>query len=82
MGGYSLGLYAPKADNENGWFGHGGAWGTNCQVNYHKKELKMWVIQCAGGGQPWQKDVDKAAEQFFNQSFDSSAANAYTGRTK
>ena len=82
MGGYSLGLYAPKADNENGWFGHGGAWGTNCQVNYHKKQLKMWVIQCAGGGQPWQKDVDKAAEQFFNQSFDSSAANAYTGRTK
>ena len=42
----------------------------------------MWVIQCAGGGQPWQKDVDQAAEQFFNQSFDSSAANAYTGRTK
>lgn len=82
MSGYSLGLYAPKQDNENGWFGHGGAWGTNCSVNWHKKELKLWVIQCSGGGQPWQKDVDKAAEKFFAQPFDSSAANAYTGRTK
>ena len=82
MSGYSLGLYATKQDNENGWFGHGGAWGTNCSVNWHKKELKLWVIQCSGGGQPWQKDVDKAAEKFFAQPFDSSAANAYTGRTK
>ena len=82
MGGYSLGLHAPKQDDENGWFGHGGAWGTNCSVNWHKKELKLWVIQCSGGGQPWQEDVDKAAEKFFAHSFDSSAANAYTGRTK
>ena len=82
MGGYSLGLYAPKVDNDDAWFGHGGAWGTNCMVNWHKKQLKMWVIQCAGGGQPWQKDVDKAAEKFFAQPFDSSEVNAYTGRTK
>ena len=82
MGGYSLGLDAPKVDDENSWFGHGGAWGTSCYVNWHKKELKMWVIQCAGGGQPWQKDVNKAAEKFFAQPLGNSATNAYTGRTK
>ena len=82
MGGYSLGLDAPKVDYENSWFGHGGAWGTSCYVNWHKKELKMWVIQCAGGGQPWQKDVNKAAEKFFAQPLGNSATNAYTGRTK
>ena len=82
MGGYSLGLYAPKVDNENAWFGHGGAWGTNCNVNWHKKQLKLWVIQCAGGGQPWQKDVDKAAEKFFAHPYDNSEADAYVGRTK
>lgn len=82
MGGYSLGLDAPKVDDENSWFGHGGAWGTSCYVNWHKKELKMWVIQCAGGGQPWQKDINKAAEKFFAQPLGNSASNAYTGRTK
>jgi CubicO group peptidase (beta-lactamase class C family) len=81
MGGYSLGLDAPKIDDENSWFGHGGAWGTSCYVNWHKKELKMWVIQCAGGGQPWQKDINKAAEKFFAQPLGNSASNAYTGRT-
>ena len=82
MGGYSLGLYAPKVDNENGWFGHGGAWGTNCQVNYHKKELRMWVVQRATGPQPWKKEMDKAAEKFFMQSYDQSGISAYTGRTE
>ena len=32
-GGYSLGLNAPVKDAEDAWFGHGGAWGTNCSVN-------------------------------------------------
>jgi CubicO group peptidase (beta-lactamase class C family) len=82
MGGYSLGLSAPKVDNENGWFGHGGAWGTNCSVNWHKKQLKLWVIQSAGGSQPWLKEVNKAAEKFFAQQFDNTGVNEYTGRTK
>ena len=82
MGGYSLGLSAPKEDNENGWFGHGGAWGTNCIVNWHKKQLKLWVVQNAGGGQPWNADVAKAAEKFFAQPFSNSEVDAYTGRTK
>ncbi len=82
MGGYSLGLVAPVHDGENQWFGHGGAWGTSCMVNWHKKELKMWVIQSAGGPKPWKADVDKAAEKFFAQPFDNSGVDAYTGRMK
>ena len=80
MSGYSLGLTAPVNDNENAWFGHGGAWGTNCTVNWHKKQLKLWVIQSAGGPQPWNKDISKAAEKFFAQPFDASGVDAYTGR--
>ncbi|MBO5000554.1 MAG: beta-lactamase family protein, partial [Bacteroidaceae bacterium] len=72
LGGYSLGLSAPKEDTEDAWFGHGGAWGTNCIVNWHKKQLKLWVVQHAGGDQPWLKEMEKAAEQFFAQSFDKS----------
>lgn len=82
LGGYSLGLSAPKEDTEDAWFGHGGAWGTNCIVNWHKKQLKLWVVQHAGGDQPWLKEMEKAAEQFFAQSFDKSGVDAYTGRTK
>ena len=81
MGGYSLGLTTPVHDTEDSWFGHGGAWATNCYVNWHKKELRLWAIQCAGGSQPWLEDVDKAAEKFFSQSYDRSALDAYTGRT-
>ena len=82
LGGYSLGLSAPKEDTEDAWFGHGGAWGTNYIVNWHKKQLKLWVVQHAGGDQPWLKEMEKAAEQFFAQSFDKSGVDAYTGRTK
>lgn len=80
MGGYSLGLAAPVEDHEDAWFGHGGAWGTNCMVNWHKKQLKMWIVQSAGGHQPWSREVDEAAKKFFAQPFDSSSADAYTGR--
>ena len=80
MGGYSLGLSAPVKDNENAWFGHGGAWGTNCSVNWHKKQLKLWVVQSAGGPQPWGGKVNAAAEKFFAQPFEKSGVDAYTGR--
>ena len=82
LGGYSLGLTAPVEDTEESWFGHGGAWGTNCSVNYHKKELRMWVVQRAGGPQPWKAEMDKAAEKFFMQNYDQSGISAYTGRTE
>ena len=80
MEGYSLGLNAPAKDDENAWFGHGGAWGTNCSVNWHKKQLRLWVVQRAGGEQPWKKEVDQAAVKFFSQDLDTSGTDAYTGR--
>ena len=81
FGGYSLGLSAPVKDTEGSWFGHGGAWGTNCSVNWHTKELRLWVVQKAGGPSPWDKDVDKAANEFFNAVLDTKSRDAYTGRT-
>ena len=80
MEGYSLGLSAPTDDTDHSWFGHGGAWGTSCQVNWHRKQLRLWVVQRAGGPQPWKEDMDKAAKKFFSQSFDNSGVGAYTGR--
>ena len=81
LGGYSLGLNAPKKDGENEWFGHGGAWGTNCMVNWHKKQLKLWVVQ-VNGSQPWNGAMNEAANKFFSQTIDTSGIDAYTGRTK
>jgi len=81
-GGYSLGLAAPVVDGENEWFGHGGAWGTNCMVNWHKKELKLWVVQLNGWPRPWDKARDEAANRFFQTVIDNSGVDAYTGRTK
>ena len=81
MGGYSLGLSAPVEDNEEAWFGHGGAWGTNCIVNWHKKQLRLWVVQVSGP-QPWNDAVSKAAEKFFANSVDTKGVDAFTGRTK
>ena len=80
LGGYSLGLTAPKDDGEDQWFGHGGAWGTNCMVNWHKKQLKLWVVQLVGSPRPWDKAREAAADAFFKAKIDNSAANAYTGR--
>ena len=82
LGGYSLGLSAPEIDNDNAWFGHGGAWGTNCQVNYHRKELKLWAVQLCGSPRPWDKARNEAADKFFSAKIDNSGADAYTGRTK
>lgn len=82
MDGYSLGLTAPKTDNEDSWFGHGGAWGTNCAVNYHKKELQLWAVQRADGKEPWKKELKEAARKFFAHSFEKSSVDAYTGRTE
>ncbi len=82
MGGYSLGLTAPKQDNENAWFGHGGAWGTNCSVNWHKKQLKLWAVQLNGGPRPWNAAMHAAADKFFNAKIDNAGVEAYTGRVK
>ena len=79
---YSLGLRAPIKDGEDEWFGHGGAWGTNCMVNWHKKELKLWACQFCGGPRPWDKARNEAADKFFAAKIDTSGADAYTGRMK
>ena len=82
LGGYSLGLAAPVKDGDDQWFGHGGAWGTNCMVNWHKKELKLWACQFCGGPRPWDKDRGEAEKRFFQYVIDNSGADAYTGRMK
>ncbi len=78
LGGYSLGLNVTK----DGWFGHGGAWGTNCMVNWKNKQLRMKVVQFNGGPRPWDRAWNKAADKFFKQKFDNAASDAYTGRLK
>jgi CubicO group peptidase (beta-lactamase class C family) len=82
LGGYSLGLSAPEEDKEDAWFGHGGAWGTNCMVNWHRKQLKLWAVQLCGNPRPWDKARAAAEEKFFKTAIDNSGANAYTGRVK
>ena len=82
LGGYSLGLSAPEEDGEDAWFGHGGAWGTNCMVNWHKKQLTLWAVQLTGGPRPWDAARAKAADQFFKTTLDTSAEKAYTGRVQ
>ena len=79
---YSLGLGAPQEDSEDAWFGHGGAWGTNCNVNWHKKELKLWAVQLTGAPRPWDAARQKAADAFFAAKLDNANLDAYTGRTK
>lgn len=81
LGDYSLGLTAPVVDSEDAWFGHGGAWGTNCVVNWHKKQLKLWVVQASSGKRFWREAMAAAAEKFFNSEIDNSS-DAYVGRTE
>ena len=81
LGDYSLGLTAPVVDSEDAWFGHGGAWGTNCVVNWHKKQLKLWVVQASSGKRFWEEAMAAAAEKFFNSEIDNSS-DAYVGRTE
>lgn len=81
LGDYSLGLTAPVEDSEDAWFGHGGAWGTNCVVNWHKKQLKLWVVQASSGKRFWGEAMAAAAEKFFNSEIDNSS-DAYVGRTQ
>lgn len=82
MEGYSLGLTAPVRDSEDAWFGHGGAFGTNCMVNWHKKQLNLWVVQLSVVSQDWKPLLWKAQREFFKSQIDNSSAEAYTGRTK
>lgn len=79
LGDYSLGL---AANFKNGTIGHGGAWGTNCTVNWRKKELRLKVVQLNGKPRPWDSQINKAANAFFSMKVDDSETAAYTGRLK
>ena len=79
---YSLGLRAPLKDGEDEWFGHGGAWGTNCMVNWHRRQLKLWVVQLGGKLPSVGKAHAAAADKFFGAKLDNAGADAYTGRMK
>ena len=79
--GYSFGLVAPLEDSEDAFFGHGGAWVSQCLVNWHKKELRLLAVQFDHGY--YFRDIAaKAAERFFSHKIDDSGVNAYTGRMK
>lgn len=58
------------------------AFGTNCMVNYHKRQLKLWVVQLRGGPRPWDAAREAAENEFFKAEIDNSGANAYTGRVE
>ena len=82
MGGYSLGFVAPEEDGPDAWFGHGGAWNTQCSVNWHRRELKQWVVQFYGEHR-WRmckRERESAAERFFRAKSGNSEIDAYTGR--
>ena len=82
LGTYSLGLFAPEKDGPDQWFGHGGAWGTSCDVNWHTRQLRLWAVQLEGHPRPWDKAREAAAEKFFKHTIDGSGVKAYTGRLK
>ena len=73
----------PLVSWDDGWVGHGGAYGTNAGVNWKTKELKLWGVQQIGPGpRPWNKLRDAAADRFFARKQDNANLDAYTGRTK
>lgn len=75
---YSLGLSVQG----NGWFGHGGAWNTNCKVNWQTKQLQLWAVQLLNPKDgTWHKDYKKAVDQFFNGNAEK-GEDKYVGRTK
>ena len=77
--GYSLGFCAPVADGEDRWFGHGGAWRTRCHVNWHRKQLKLLVVQVVGEA-PWDDPLAAAADRFFGSSGGAADDSRSSGR--
>ena len=81
LGGYSLGFDAPEEDTEEALFGHGGAYTTNCYVNWHKRLLRMLVLQVTGDAcLDVFKTAREAANRFFENACDPNAGVEYTNR--
>jgi CubicO group peptidase (beta-lactamase class C family) len=81
LGGYSLGLSAPETDGEDQWFGHGGAWATNCSVNWHKRQLKLIAVQFIKDTRKFTGAYNEGADKFFKTQIDKST-DEYSGRMK
>lgn len=78
LGKYSLGLNVVG----NGWFGHGGAWNTNCNINWESKKLRLWVVQLLNvKDATWNADYQKAYNEFFSGKVENDG-DKYVGRTK
>lgn len=66
---YSLGFFVDKG----GWWGHGGAWGTDALIEPNTKSLKFLVQQMhsVGNGKdrpwPWEKAFYGAADAFMKE---------------
>lgn len=79
--GYSLGFSANLKPDADSWFGHGGAWGTECFVNPVKRRLHLWVIQTAENDGRWNRLRREARERFFAGGAGETSSE-YTGRMK
>ncbi len=78
FGKYSLGIFI----SDDGWFGHGGAWGTRCFVNWQKKQLKLWVTQGVDSKYMTCNAIRDKTENEFFKSKASANIDEYTGRMK
>ena len=72
---YSLGFWC----SDDGWIGHGGAWGNEMQVNFDTKRLEVWLVQLGCGPRPWEAARAEARGRFFREAAAKSASE-YTGR--
>jgi len=80
---YSLGFHV----RGNGWYGHGGAWGTDCEVNPDKKMMRFFVQQIHGEKEnsaswPWASAFYGAADEFMRLKGDAVANHDFVGRTE
>ena len=80
---YSLGFSLEGG----GWYGHGGAWGTDAVVNPEKKMMKFMVQQIHGEKPksvcwPWASAFYGAADRFRRQKSDSNAKHDFVGRVE
>lgn len=80
---YSLGLHV---DGTSGWYGHGGAWSTNCRIHPEKRKLKLLALQIESDGSepkpPFLSAYEKAASAFLRlQPGEDAGAAGFVGRT-
>ena len=81
MPGYSLGLEASEEDSEDAIFGHGGAWTTNAHINWHKRHLRLLVLQVTGDAAPdYFFKARNAAYAFLQAAETANDGSAFTGR--